>query len=90
MIIWDMGLETRYTEVLIREITGTISDSGLPVYHRTCSFIDSTKGWIGGTGGSIYNTTDGGGSYNDQTFGTKQNINGICFSDSINRLCLRQ
>ena len=44
-------------------------------------FLDSKRGWIGGDGGFLIRTDDGGQSWAPQSVGTKEAINDIYFRD---------
>ena len=48
---------------------------------NTVYFVDSKRGWVGGDGGYLSRTDDGGQSWIRQTVGTKAAINDIYFRD---------
>src|SRR5262245_42766757 len=48
---------------------------------NTVYFVDSKRGWVGGDGGYLARTEDGGQSWLHQTVGTKSAINDIYFRD---------
>lgn len=48
---------------------------------NTVYFLDSKRGWVGGDGGYLSHTEDGGQSWVPQTVGTKEAINDIYFRD---------
>ena len=48
---------------------------------NTVYFLDSKRGWVGGDGGFLSHTEDGGQSWVPQTVGTKAGINDIYFRD---------
>lgn len=48
---------------------------------NTVYFLDSKRGWVGGDGGFLSRTDDGGQSWIRQTVGTKAGINDIYFRD---------
>src|SRR5829696_4763900 len=48
---------------------------------NTVYFLDSKRGWVGGDGGYLSSTDDGGQSWIRQTVGTKAAINDIYFRD---------
>jgi photosystem II stability/assembly factor-like uncharacterized protein len=48
---------------------------------NTVYFLDSKRGWVGGDGGYLSYTQDGGQSWVRQTVGTKAGINDIYFRD---------
>jgi photosystem II stability/assembly factor-like uncharacterized protein len=48
---------------------------------NTVYFLDSKRGWVGGDGGYLSRTDDGGQSWIRQTVGTKAAINDIYFRD---------
>ncbi|HLM24596.1 MAG TPA: YCF48-related protein [Pyrinomonadaceae bacterium] len=49
---------------------------------NTVYFLDSKRGWVGGDGGYISYTDDGGQSWRPQNVGTKAAINDIYFRDT--------
>jgi len=48
---------------------------------NTVYFLDSKRGWVGGDGGFLSHTEDGGQSWVPQKVGTKSGINDIYFRD---------
>ena len=48
---------------------------------NTVYFLDSKRGWVGGDGGFLSRTDDGGQTWAPQAVGTKQAINDIYFRD---------
>ena len=48
---------------------------------NTVYFLDSKRGWVGGDGGYLSHTEDGGQSWRPQNVGTKAAINDIYFRD---------
>src|SRR5215210_4579967 len=48
---------------------------------NTVYFLDSKRGWVGGDGGYLSHTEDGGQSWARQNVGTKAAINDIYFRD---------
>jgi len=48
---------------------------------NTVYFLDSKRGWVGGDGGYLGHTEDGGASWVRQSVGTKAGINDIYFRD---------
>ena len=48
---------------------------------NTVYFLDNKRGWVGGDGGFLSHTEDGGQSWTPQTVGTKAGINDIYFRD---------
>src|ERR1041384_7031316 len=48
---------------------------------NTVYFLDSKRGWVGGDGGYLSSTQDGGQSWVRQTVGTTAAINDIYFRD---------
>lgn len=48
---------------------------------NTVYFLDSKRGWVGGDGGYLSRTDDGGQSWMPQSVGTKDAINDIYFRD---------
>ena len=48
---------------------------------NTVYFLDSKRGWVGGDGGYLSYTADGGRSWVRQNVGTKSGINDIYFRD---------
>lgn len=48
---------------------------------NTVYFLDSKRGWVGGDGGYLSHTDDGGQSWRPQSVGTKAAINDIYFRD---------
>jgi len=48
---------------------------------NTVYFLDSKRGWVGGDGGFLSHTEDGGKSWMPQPVGTKAGINDIYFRD---------
>jgi photosystem II stability/assembly factor-like uncharacterized protein len=48
---------------------------------NTVYFVDSKRGWVGGDGGFLSRTDDGGATWSPQVVGTKQAINDIYFRD---------
>ena len=48
---------------------------------NTVYFLDSKRGWVGGDGGFLSHTEDGGNSWMPQKVGTKAGINDIYFRD---------
>ena len=48
---------------------------------NTVYFVDSKRGWVGGDGGFLSRTDDGGSTWSPQAVGTKQAINDIYFRD---------
>jgi photosystem II stability/assembly factor-like uncharacterized protein len=48
---------------------------------NTVYFVDSKRGWVGGDGGYLSRTEDGGRTWTQQTVGTKEAINDIYFRD---------
>src|SRR5829696_3287377 len=48
---------------------------------NTVYFLDGKRGWVGGDGGYLSHTEDGGQSWVRQTVGTKAGINDIYFRD---------
>src|SRR5262245_55675654 len=48
---------------------------------NTVYFVDSKRGWVGGDGGFLSRTEDGGHTWARQTVATKQAINDIYFRD---------
>ena len=54
---------------------------------NTVYFLDSKRGWVGGDGGFLSYTEDGGQSWRPQNVGTKSAINDIYFRDSEAGFC---
>jgi photosystem II stability/assembly factor-like uncharacterized protein len=48
---------------------------------NTVYFLDNKRGWVGGDGGYLSHTEDGGASWTRQNVGTKSGINDIYFRD---------
>jgi len=48
---------------------------------NTVYFLDSKRGWVGGDGGYLSRTDDGGQTWSRQTVGTNSGINDIYFRD---------
>lgn len=48
---------------------------------NTVYFLDSKRGWVGGDGGFLSHTEDGGQTWEPQKVGTKADINDIYFRD---------
>src|SRR6185503_13323917 len=48
---------------------------------NTVYFLDNRRGWVGGDGGFLSHTEDGGQSWKPQAVGTKAAINDIYFRD---------
>src|ERR1041384_5244044 len=48
---------------------------------NTVYFLDSKRGWVGGDGGFLSHTEDGGQTWAPQAVGTKAGINDIYFRD---------
>src|SRR5689334_18303861 len=44
-------------------------------------FTDSKRGWVGGDGGLVFHTEDGGRTWARQTLATKESVNDIYFRD---------
>ncbi|MFQ6031592.1 MAG: YCF48-related protein [Candidatus Zixiibacteriota bacterium] len=45
-------------------------------------FVDANTGWAVGDGAKILNTTDGGSTWNTQSFRTSEELNSVCFADA--------
>ena len=48
---------------------------------NTVYFLDAKRGWVGGDGGYLSHTEDGGLTWRPQSVGTKAGINDIYFRD---------
>src|SRR5713226_5271733 len=55
--------------------------SGTAQDLNTVSFVDSRTGWVGGDGGTVLRTEDGGGSWSAQRLNGVQTINDIYFAN---------
>jgi len=51
------------------------------VTFYSINFPTATTGWVVGTGGNIFKTTDGGTSWNSQTSNTSASLQSVVFSD---------
>jgi photosystem II stability/assembly factor-like uncharacterized protein len=60
---------------------GTGEHSAMYRVFMECTFVDSTHGWMVGTAGSIYHTTDDGASWNLQQSGTSRDLRSVFFTD---------
>jgi photosystem II stability/assembly factor-like uncharacterized protein len=60
-------------------VASKVGTSGLDL--NTVYFVDSKRGWIGGDGGFLSRTEDGGRTWIRQTVGTTDAINDIYFRD---------
>jgi len=75
--------------VLLTLITAARAQSGWVPFKinaggndlNTVYFLDSKRGWVGGDGGFLSHTEDGGNSWVPQHVGTKAGINDIYFRD---------
>ena len=61
--------------------TAGINKVGLKDRSNSVYFLDSKRGWIGGDGGFLNRTDDGGLTWIPQSVGTKEAINDIYFRD---------
>jgi len=61
--------------------------NGCPYASLECrglSFSNASNGWLVGNSGTIYNSIDGGQSWNEQTSGTTVNLKSVFFADNNN------
>lgn len=68
----------------VNKNNGLPEDAFVKSYHGL-HFYDSSRGWIVGDSGHIYQTADGGGNWVAQTSGTTQNLVDILFLKSDNQ-----
>ena len=81
LVIIALVLLTLTSSVLAQEgwVASKVGTGGQDL--NTVYFVDSKRGWVGGDGGYLSRTEDGGHSWTRQTVGTKEGINDIYFRD---------
>ncbi|GJQ32883.1 MAG: hypothetical protein HBSAPP04_17220 [Ignavibacteriaceae bacterium] len=71
---------------IIKTINGGVNWTTLPIaipstIFYSIRFITTTTGWAVGTGGNVYKTTDGGGSWSKQASSTTSTLQSVDFFD---------
>lgn len=81
VLLWTMLLALDQSSVIAQSpwVATKIGLKGQDL--NTVYFLDGKRGWVGGDGGFLSRTDDGGQTWIPQTVGTKEAINDIYFRD---------